>query len=336
MKAAVLTELNAPLALMDLELPALQYGQVRVRLTVSGICGAQLQEIRGEKGNGKYLPHLLGHEGCGYVEDFGVGVSRVKAGDKVVLHWRKAAGIEAPAPVYQKIGRTFGEKVFAGPVTTFNTHAIVSENRCTPVPRETPDEFCALLGCGLSTALGTIEHEAELKIGESVLIIGCGGLGVNLIRAARMRCASRIVVVDHADKRHLAFYLGAQFYNGRIPDEQFDVVIDTSGNDVAIAGALTAMAPGGRFIMVGQPKPGQMVELLNARHLFEGEGKRIIATQGGRFQPHLDIPRYVRLHSAGLFDISSLISERLPLDHINNGLDLVRAGQASRVMIRMS
>src|SRR5689334_3705009 len=106
MKSAVLAAYHAPLALCDVELTPLQWGQVQVRVQASGICGAQLQEIRGEKirpaaqieGGKSDLPHLLGHEGCGIVEKIGVGVTRVKPGDKVVLHWRKAAGIDSPFP----------------------------------------------------------------------------------------------------------------------------------------------------------------------------------------------------------------------------------------------
>ena len=100
MKAAILEKLNAPLTVAEIEMPApirLEYGQVQVKILASGICGAQLQEIRGEKGGP--LPHLLGHEGCGIVQETGDGVTRVKRGDKVVLHWRKAAGIEAACPM---------------------------------------------------------------------------------------------------------------------------------------------------------------------------------------------------------------------------------------------
>ena len=334
MLAAILTELNAPLTLADIEPPELDYGQVLVQLSVSGICGAQLQEIRGEKGNAKFLPHLLGHEGCGIVRKAGVGVTRVKSADKVVLHWRKAAGIEALSPKYQ--GNLEPRTIGAGPVTTFNEWAVVSENRCTAVPDETPDELCALLGCGLSTALGTIENEAKLLLGESVLILGLGGLGVNLIRAARLRGASEIVAVDQTeDKAALARALGAGYARNFIPNRKFDVIVDTTGSREVIATALPVLAGGGRFILVGQPKPDTSVEIFNARHLFDGEGKTIMATQGGRFRPDADLPRYTRLHAAGRLDLTGIVSERLPLSDINRGLDLVRAGGASRVMIEM-
>lgn len=366
LKAAVLEQLNAPLALRELEMPDTGYGQVKVQLSVSGICGAQLQEIAGLKGNAGYLPHLLGHEGCGRVTWVGPGVTRVRAGDKVVLHWRKAEGIEAENPVYRVAKSTGqsawsedhgarsagtpcplppapcvepGSAVKAGKVTTFNTHAVVSENRVTPVPAETPDEFCALLGCGLSTALGTIESEAQLKFGEKILVIGCGGLGLNLILAAKLAQASVIAVVDqHESKRPSAYQMGARWFEtkiGHLPCG-FDVIVDTTGNALAIRDSVKKLAPGGRYVLVGQPKPGELLELIDARHFFDGhEGKSLRATQGGRFQPHRDIPRYVAMHSAGLLKLDGLITHRIPLTEINAGLDLVRTGQAGRVMVTM-
>ena len=92
MKAAVLEELSKPLAVREVGLTELKFGQVLVKILVSGICGAQLHEIKGHKGNGKFLPHLMGHEGCGIVEAVGIGVTTVKVGDKVVMHWRPGTG----------------------------------------------------------------------------------------------------------------------------------------------------------------------------------------------------------------------------------------------------
>src|SRR3972149_4609735 len=99
-KPAILEKLNAPLVVDEIELPTLSVGQVLVQLKCSGICGAQLSEIAGAAGPDPYLPHLLGHEGAGIVEEIGPGVTQVKPGDQVVLHWRRGAGIEAPFPKY--------------------------------------------------------------------------------------------------------------------------------------------------------------------------------------------------------------------------------------------
>src|ERR1035437_6435377 len=130
MKAAILESIDAPLVVAEVGLTPLTFGQVLVKVLVSGICGSQLQEIAGNKNNAKFVPHLLGHEGCGIVEDIGVGVTKVKKGDKVVMHWRKGDGIEADFPTYMFKGKTMR----SGKVTTFSEFSIVSENRITPVP----------------------------------------------------------------------------------------------------------------------------------------------------------------------------------------------------------
>lgn len=335
MKAALLIAHNAPLGLAELQPEQLQYGQVLVKILGSGICGAQLMEIDGSKLGGP-LPHPLGHEGCCEVVEVGPAVRQVKVGQRCVAHWRKGDGIESDFPRYWYRG----EQITSGKVTTFSDYSVCSENRLTPVPNDTPVELCALLGCSLSTALGTIEMEANLKMGESVLIIGCGGLGLNLILAAKMRQASHITAVDILEsKREASATAGAhQFINAQFGFETeammtfpFNVVIDTTGNESAIGAGLRLLAPSGRFIMVGQPRGNVTIE--KAVHLFAGEGKTIKATQGGMFKPSQDIPRYVRLFQSGLLDLNGIISHRLKLDQINEGVDLVRNGHAGRVMI---
>lgn len=337
MKAAILTSTNTPLTLADISHAPLEFGQVHVQILATGICGAQLQEIRGEKGN--HFPRLMGHEACGRVIATGEGVSTVKCGDKVVLHWRVGSGIESDFPRWMWKGATGSQT--SGKITTFAEQVVVSENRCTAVPDETPNELCALLGCGLSTALGTIENEANLMMGESILIVGCGGLGLNLIRAARMRLAGRIHAFDNVpQKLKAAFEAGADETYWMAPviqsnkhDLPYDVIVDTSGNPDAIADTLPLLAPSGRYIMVGQPGPKQGIMMHGARHLFEGEGKTIKATQGGCFNPSLDIPRYVGLWRSGQLKLDGIITHRLSLDQINDGIELVKNGQAGRIII---
>lgn len=340
-RAALLTRLNAPLTVKEIELRPLGFGQVLVRVLCSGICGAQLQEIDGHKPGGP-LPHPMGHEGCGMVVDVGAGVTRVKAGDKVVMHWRKGEGIESDFPSYLLLDGPGDKRVIsAGKVTTFAEYAVCSENRLTAVPLDTPDELCALLGCSLSTALGTIETEAGgVKFGERVLIVGCGGLGVNLILAARAAQASNITVLEiNETKEDLAMSMGATFFmtadKESLYREFFDVIIETSGRPQAIELTLPMLGPSGRYIMVGQPRPGESVSIAGANHLFQGDGKTIMATQGGRFMPTRDIPRYVAMYRAGLLDISAIISHHAGLDGINEAISLVRAGEAGRIMVQM-
>src|SRR3989344_2378893 len=341
MKAAVLETIGAPLVVSEVELGEVGRGQVLVKILVSGVCGSQLQEIEGNKGNAKFVPHLLGHEGCGIVEKIGDGVTTVKKGDKVVMHWRKGDGIESGFPSYVFKGK----KMSSGKVTTFIEYAIVSENRLTAVPKDIPDDLCALLGCGLSTALATLENDAKLRAGESVLIAGFGGLGASFMKAAAHAGAKPIIAVDvHEGKRKAAMSLGADhFINAATENlneilqksgiKGFDVIIETSGNAKSIADTLPLLAGGGRFIMVGQPKPGASVEIRDANHLFGGEGKTIKATQGGRFSPSTDIPRYIEMYRSGTLNIDNLITHRTTLDKINDAITMMRDGKANRIMI---
>lgn len=330
MLAAVLIELNRPLMMAEVKPCELAFGQVRVRMLASGICGAQLAEIRGEKGNAKFLPHLMGHEGCGIVEEVGPAVTRVKAGDKVVLHWRKAGGIESPFPRYQFDGRV----IQSGKVVTFAEEVIASENRVTPVPQDTPRGLAALLGCGLSTALATLQHEADFAAGESLLVIGAGGLGINLLRAAQLFHAEPVACVDvHENKRAMVEVAGASYHLGEFPREKFDVVIDTVGLPATFSGACRALAPSGRLVMIGQPK--HPLELPSECDMFAGEGKTIKATQGGGFQPDRDIPRWLKLWRKGTLKVEGIVTHSLPLAQANDAIDLVRFGNAGRVLLTM-
>lgn len=343
MKAVVLTKINEPLEIKDVELTDLKIGQVLVKIKVSGLCGAQLQEIAGEKGNEKFLPHLMGHEGCGYVEEIGPGVSKVKIGDKVVMHWRTGEGIESDFPNYILDGK----KISSGKITTLSEYSIVSENRLTPVPEDTPDELCALLGCGLTTALGTINNEAELKFGESIMIVGCGGVGLNLIQGAKLASAYPIIGVDISkEKGEKAIENGAHFFINikesdvdeelkKIRTPKVDVIIDTTGHVSAITKTIELLSNTGRYILVGQPKPGYELKIPNANFLFGGQGKVIKATQGGKTSPNQDIPRYVKLHKAGLIDLNKIITHRFPLSEINEAVSLLKRGEAGRIIIEI-
>jgi Zn-dependent alcohol dehydrogenase len=330
MKAAVLTELefNQPLTIMNVTVPDnLWHGQVLVKLIVSGICGAQLQEIAGHKGNTAHIPHMLGHEGCGIVQAVGPDVTNVKQGDKVVMHWRKGEGCDSEPAVYS-------DGITAGHITTFSELAIVSANRVTKVPDDLPADLGALLGCALSTALATIENVAKVKFGESVLVVGCGGVGLSLILAAKLAHAHPIVGVDYKEAKKIwTEALGAIFSFTPPRLSQFDVIIDTSGQ----MPFLEHLAPSGRYIMVGQPIPYSTIYIHRAHTMFNGTGLSIQATQGGNFNPTLDIPRYVRLWRSGaLDDYRNLISHRVDLERINAGIDWVRDGQAARVMVDIS
>ena len=238
-KAAILVENNKPLIVDNIEFKEkLSFGQVLVKVNVSGICGSQIGEILGVKGKDKYLPHLLGHEGCGRIVDIGPGVKTLKIDEKVVLHWKKGSGINSELPIYYWNGK----KINAGYVTTFNDYAVVSENRCTPISEQISDFNASLFGCAITTGFGVIENKAKLKIGESIVILGAGGIGLNIIQAAKLVSAYPIIAVDLYDNRlELAKKLGAtHIINSKdnefskmiknITGNNLDVFVDNTGN----------------------------------------------------------------------------------------------------------
>ena len=334
MKAAVLEKLNYPLAIREVFPTELLPGQVYVKVLASGLCGAQLHEIRGHRGNEKFLPHLMGHEGCGIVKEIGPGVTTVKEGDKVVMHWRPGSGIESEFPKYH-----LGEKIISsGKCTTLSEFSIVSENRLTKVPYDTPTVLAAMLGCSLTTALGIIDNECNLKFGESVAIIGCGGVGLNLIQAAKMKSAYPVYGVDINDKMFdLTHQIGVDIFTCDLEfiPHKVDVILDTTGVPEVISKAFDKLAPSGRLIMVGQPAPGTDLNIFNPLSMFDGQGKSIRASQGGGTKPDEDIPRYIKLANREMLDFNTLHTDTFALDNINDAFDLLKTGNAGRIMIKI-
>ena len=334
MKAAVLEKLNSPLAIREVFPTQLLPGQVYVKVLSSGICGAQLHEIRGHRGNEKFLPHLMGHEGCGIVKEVGPGVTTVKEGDKVVMHWRPGSGIESEFPKYH-----LGEKIISsGKCTTLSEFSIVSENRLTKVPHDTPTVLAAMLGCSLTTALGIIDNECNLKFGESVAVIGCGGVGLNLIQAAKMKSAYPVYGVDINDKMFdLTHQIGVDIFTCDLEfiPHKVDVILDTTGVPEVISKAFDKLAPSGRLIMVGQPAPGTDLNIFNPLSMFDGQGKSIRASQGGGTKPDEDIPRYIKLANREMLDFNTLHTDTFALDNINDAFDLLKTGNAGRIIIKI-
>jgi Zn-dependent alcohol dehydrogenase len=342
-QAAILVAQREPLVVDTIELPAeLGVGQVLVQVHVSGICGSQLGEIDGVKGPDRYLPHLMGHEGFATVLEVGPGVKHVQAGDSVVLHWRPGAGIQAEPPQY----RWRGQPLNAGWVTTFNRHAVVSENRCTKVPATTDPEAAALFGCAITTGFGVIENNAQLKMGESVVVFGAGGIGLDIIQAAALVSASVIVAVDLFDSRlELAQRLGATHcINSSRDDAEFciqealagqplDVFIDNTGSPAVIEQGYRLTHGQGRVILVGVPRQGNTVNLYTLPLHF---GKVLAGSQGGESQPQRDIPRYLRLLQQGRLQLDRFVTARYPLEQINDAISAMRDGAtAGRVMLQL-
>jgi len=342
-KAAILVEQHQPLVVTDIDLPEqLSFGQVLVKVHYSGICGAQLNEIDGVKGPDRYLPHLLGHEGSAIVLDVGDGVKTVKKGDHVVMHWRESNGLQCDPPTYRWNGRP----VNAGWVTTFNEHAVVSENRLTTIPEDFDLKIAPLFGCAVTTAMGVVNNDAKVKIGQSVVVFGVGGVGLNIAQGAALVSANPVIAIDLIDaKLDMAIHYGATHgLNAKTTDLKnaileivgptgADVVIDTTGNPHVIEEAYELTHPDGKTILVGVPTKGNNISIYSLPLHFN---KVLTGSHGGSAEPHLEIPRYIRLCQSGKMRLDGLITHEFSLDRINEAIETVRGGEAGRCVISLA
>ena len=342
--AAILVESGKPLIVDEIELPPeLRFGQVLVEVHFSGICGAQVNEIEAAKGPDKFLPHLLGHEGYATVLEIGEGVATVKVGDKVVMHWRPGSGLQGPTAQYR-----WGEKrVNSGWVTTFNTHAVVSENRVTAIDPSFDPKVAPLLGCALTTAFGVVNNDAGVRVGESVVVIGTGGVGLALIQAARMVSAYPILGIDlHAGKLDTAMNMGAshvidssarQDVEGAVRavlgGHDADVVIETTGVASVIEMAYRMTNSSGRTVCVGVPAAGNDVRIYTLPLHFD---KILTGSHGGNSRPDYDIPRLVRLAQSGRVSFNSLPTTLAPLTEVNDAIARMATGEIGRQLLDMS
>lgn len=343
MKAAILVELNKPLVVTEIKMPEeLSFGQVLVKVNYSGICGAQINEIEGAKGPDKFLPHLLGHEGHGTVIEIGPGITTVNEGDSVVMHWRPSSGIQSPTPSYG----WDGQKVNAGWVTTFNEYAVVSENRLTVIPQDFDPKQAPLFGCAVTTAMGVVNNDAHVKIGQSVVIFGVGGVGLNIAQAADMVSAHPIIGIDIRDQKlEMAKRFGAThcFNSNNVSDlnseilkivgaSGADAVIETTGIARVIEQAYELTHPDGKTILVGVPTIGDNISIYSLPLHFN---KVLTGSHGGDSVPDLEIPRFIKLINSGKMTLDGIITHEFSLDEINEAIELVRNGDAGRVILAM-
>ena len=342
MKAAILNENSKPLIISNIDLPEkLQFGQVLVKVYYSGICGAQINEIDAVKGPDKFLPHLLGHEGSGIVQDIGPGVTTIKKNDHVVLHWRKSSGIQSPTPIYNWNKK----KVNAGWVTTFNECAVISENRLTVIPKDFDLKIAALFGCAITSGYGAVNNDAKVKIGQSVLIYGMGGMGLSIADACSLVSANPIVGIDiHQNKLELSKQFGVTDTIINDNSEQVknkihkifgekgpEVVFETTGNSKLMENAYEMTPNNGKTVFVGVPN--DKISIYSLPLAFD---KKIEVSHGGDSIPDKEIPRYINLSRDKGIDFSKFITHEFNLDDINEALKLFRSGKAGRIILKIN
>ena len=340
-RAAILHKLNAPLKILDVEIPQLKRGQVLVKILYSGICRAQWNEMIGLKGPDQFLPHMLGHEASAIVEEISQGITKVKKGDYVVLSWIKSNGLEAGGTQY-KNGKHL---INAGAVTTFSEYSVVSENRVTKIPKNIPPDIASIIGCAVATGSGIVNNTLDVEEKSSIAVFGVGGIGSSVILAAKRRGCSKIIAVDISKtKLAMAKKLGAtdavdaraknisEIFK-KIAPGGVDYSIDASGAKAAMETAFDILKTTGTCVIAGNLSKDEKISL----HPFELiKGKKILGTWGGETVPQRDFPLYARAYLRGELPVDRLITHCFGLKEINEAFEVLQKGGAGRIVIKMN
>ena len=354
-RAALLTEIGAPLRLVDLDLPDPGPGQVRVKVGATGVCHSDLSLARGTLR--QPVPAVLGHECAGTVSAVGDGVTSVAVGDRVVLVWAApcrecwfcAAGepwlcersSDAAGAPYAQVD---GQDVYPGLSTGgFATETVVHERAVLPVPDGVPLEHAALAGCAVMTGIGAVLETARVQPGQSVLVMGLGGVGLSVVQGARLAQAGQVIVVDRSpDKLDLAMRLGATdvleagdiakpvraLTGGRGADHAFDCV----GLAETIRTCWSATRRGGSTTVVGIGGKEQQVTF-SALELFHFARTLRGCVYGGA-DPSVLMPRILAHAEKGELDLGALISGTIGLDGIDTAFADMEKGLGARFVVR--
>ncbi|WP_018681129.1 alcohol dehydrogenase catalytic domain-containing protein [Actinokineospora enzanensis] len=356
-RAAVLRAQGEPLEVVDIEVPDPGPGQVRVRLVAAGVCHSDLSLADGTLR--QPVPAVLGHEGAGVVVAVGDGVTRVAPGDHVVLNWAPpcrecwfcetgepylcahaadAAGVPHATlldgtPVYPGLG-----------TGAFAEETIVSERAAVRIPEEIPLAQAAVLGCAVLTGAGAVLNTAGVRAGQSVVVVGVGGVGLSVLQAARVAGAGPIIAIDqHAEKEEPARAHGATDFllssggtvkavRGLTDGRGADVSFECVGLPVTIRMAWSASRRGGHVVVVGVGSAMQMVEFSALELYFFG--RTLTGCQYGSSDPDVDVPRLLDLIADGRLDVAGLVTDEIGLGGIEDAFDRLRAGKGGRTLVR--
>jgi S-(hydroxymethyl)glutathione dehydrogenase / alcohol dehydrogenase len=362
-EAAVLHEAGAPLVIERVSATALGTSDVLVRLRAAGLCHTDLEVIEGSL---RYpMPIVLGHEAAGVVEDVGLAVRKVRKGDHVVLSWNphcghcfycdrglpilcedylakgpRAVGFEGDSKARLPDGRELRHLMFLG---AFGEYCIVSEQQAISVAKEIPFDRACLIGCGVMTGVGAALNLARIGRADSVMIIGCGAVGLSAVQGARLAGAAEIIACDLDDaKLELADRMGAtRCVNAKNEDavsmakkktlgRGVDIVIEAAGSATAFRTSVEAVRPGGEVIWLGKIDIDMEVAFRWGALMQE---KRIRRSSYGDARPSRDFPLLARAYLEGRLMLDELITQRIRLDGINQGFAALKSGQAIRSVV---
>jgi S-(hydroxymethyl)glutathione dehydrogenase/alcohol dehydrogenase len=355
-RAAVLRAPGTPLRVEEIALPDPGPTQVRIRLIATGVCHSDLSLARGTLTHS--TPVVLGHEGCGRVVEVGSDVRDIRPGDAVLLNWAPscracwwcehgepflcARAGEAGAHAYASLDD--GTAVYAGlGVAAFATETVVAEAACIRIPDDIDLEEAALLGCAVLTGVGAVSHAAGVKAGESVAVIGLGGVGLCAVQGARIAGADPIIAVDGATtKAELARSLGASDVlipgadlGKRVRDltggRGVDHAIECVGTAATIRSAWSVTRRGGQATIVGL---GSKADTLSFNALEVAHFARTLrGSLYGNADPTVDVPVLIDHVRAGRLDLGALVTRRLALDDVEGAFADMIAGQGARSLI---
>lgn len=364
MKAAVLYAPGQSLDVLDLTIEDPHRGEVMVRIAAGGVCHSDLHVINGDLA--APLPVVLGHEGAGIVEKVGEGVTEFAPGDHVVLLWRASCGrclyCLNGRPALCELGaairwsgnladgtgrfRRGAEPIhhFAG-VSAFSELTVLPQEGLVKIDPTVPLEKAAIVGCGVMTGVGAAINTARVEPGSSMVVVGCGGVGLNVIQGGALAGAETIIAVDVLDnKLEYARRFGAthlinarqvdpieatrEVTDGRGTDYAFEVI----GNPRTIAQAYQMIRRGGTLVVVGVAPAGAEVAF-NASSIMLDE-KTIRGSLYGSCVPRRDVPRILKLYGAGRLKLDELISREYPIERINDAFEALQKGEVARSIIR--
>ncbi|WP_020076156.1 Zn-dependent alcohol dehydrogenase [Cryocola sp. 340MFSha3.1] len=363
MQAVIFTEPSEPIQFTEVDLAAPGPGEVRVRIAAAGVCHSDLHVKRGEWD--APAPLVMGHEGSGVVTELGEGVTSLAVGDHVVLSWvppcgdcrycrsghearcQKVATIVAPKGVLfdgtSRLSRD-GETIhhYLG-VSSFAEEVVVPASGAVKVRDDAPLDVIAVVGCAVATGVGAVLNTAAVEPGSTVAVIGCGGVGLNVVQGARLAGAERIVAIDVLpDKTQMALQFGAtdrvdasradaveQLFE-LIPDG-VDYAFDAIGRTSTTEQAIRMLGLGGAAVIVGLPPTGAKASF-EPLVLAEAD-QRILGSNYGSVRPSIDIPALVDRYMDGQLLLDPLISGRRPLAEAAEAFDDLEAGSVLRTLL---